>query len=49
MLQEDMLLSVDMPVLGSGLGSTAHLEDLVLIGKDGPELLNDPADRFIVV
>ena len=48
-LQEDMLLSVDMPVLGSGLGGTAHLEDLVLIGKDGPELLNDPADRFIVV
>ncbi len=48
-LEENMVISIDMPVLGSGLGGTAHLEDLVLIGKDGPELLNDPADRFIVV
>jgi len=48
-LQENMMLSVDMPVLGSGLGGTAHLEDLVLIGKDGPELLNATTDRFIVV
>ncbi|MFK7913965.1 MAG: M24 family metallopeptidase [Pseudomonadales bacterium] len=48
-LQENMVLSVDMPVLGSGLGGTAHLEDLVLIGKDGPELLNPTSDRFIVV
>jgi len=48
-LEENMMLSVDMPVLGSGLGGTAHLEDLVLIGKDGPELLNQTDDRFIVV
>lgn len=48
-LQENMILSVDMPVLGSGLGGTAHLEDLVLIGKEGPELLNQSDDRFIVV
>ena len=48
-LEENMVLSVDMPVLGSGLGGTAHLEDLVLIGKDGPELLNDSTDRFIAV
>ncbi len=48
-LEEDMVISVDMPVLGSGLGGTAHLEDLVLIGKDGPELLNASSDRFIVV
>ncbi len=48
-LQENMIISVDMPVLGSGLGGTAHLEDLVLIGKDGPELLNQTDDRFIVV
>ncbi len=47
-LQDSMLLSVDMPVLGSGLGGTAHLEDLVLISKDGPELLNPASDRFIV-
>ena len=48
-LVENMILSVDMPVLDSGLGGTAHLEDLVLIGKDGPELLNSSDDRFIVV
>ena len=48
-LVENMVLSVDMPVLDSGLGGTAHLEDLVLIGKDGPELLNSSDDRFIVV
>ena len=48
-LEENMMISVDMPVLGSGLGGTAHLEDLVLIGKDGPELLNQTDDRFIVV
>ena len=46
---ENMVLSVDMPILNSGLGGTAHLEDLVLIGKDGPELLNSSDDRLIVV
>lgn len=48
-LQEDMVLSIDFPLLDTGLGGSAHLEDLVLIGKDGPELLNDSSDRFIVV
>ncbi len=48
-LSEGMVLSVDMPVLDLGQGGTAHLEDLVLIGKDGPELLNDTGNRFIVV
>ena len=48
-LVENMILSIDMPLLDNGLGGTAHLEDLVLIGKDGPELLNSSDDRFIVV
>lgn len=48
-LQENMVLSIDFPLLDIGLGGSAHLEDLVLIGKDGPELLNDSDDRFIVV
>ena len=48
-LVENMILSVDMPLLDHGIGGTAHLEDLVLIGKDGPELLNSSDDRFIVV
>ena len=48
-LTQNMVLSVDMPVLDTGMGGTAHLEDLVLIGKDGAELLNDTGNRFIVV
>jgi Xaa-Pro aminopeptidase len=48
-LEKNMVLSVDMPVLGSGLGGTAHLKDLVLMGNDGPELLNPGGDRFIQV
>ena len=48
-LQENMVISVDMPLLDTGLGGSAHLEDLVLITKDGPELLNASNDRLIVV
>ena len=48
-LQENMVLSVDFPFLDTGLGGSAHLEDLVLIGKDCPELLNQSDDRFILV
>lgn len=48
-LQENMVLSIDMPLLDSGLGGSAHLEDLVIMTKDGPELINDSSDRFIVV
>ena len=48
-LTENMILSVDMPLLDTGLGGSAHLEDLVLIGKDGPELLNASDDRYIEV
>ena len=48
-LQENMVLSVDMPVLGTGMGGSAHLEDLVVITKDGAELLNDTNNRFIIV
>ena len=48
-LEENMVLSIDMPLLDSGLGGSAHLEDLVIMTKDGPELINDSSDRFIVV
>ena len=48
-LQENMVVSIDMPLLNNGMGGTAHLEDLVLIGKDGPELLNTSEDRLIIV
>ena len=48
-LQENMVVSIDMPVLDVGQGGSAHLEDSVLITKDGPQFINDPKDRFIVV
>ena len=48
-LLEGMIISVDLPVVDVGLGGSAHLEDLVLIGKDGATLLNDGGDRVIIV
>lgn len=48
-LVENMVLSVDCPVLMDGIGGTVHLEDLVLITKDGAELLNPSTDRVIMV
>lgn len=48
-LVEGMVLSVDLPMVDLGLGGSGHLEDLVLIGKDGAELLNDTGDRVIIV
>jgi len=48
-LIEGMVLSVDLPVVDVGLGGSAHLEDLVLIGRNGATLLNDTGDRVIIV
>ena len=48
-LLEGMVISVDLPVVDVGFGGSAHLEDLVLIGKDGAALLNDSGDRVIIV
>ena len=48
-LMEGMVLSIDLPMVETGLGGSAHLEDLVLITKDGAELLNDAGDRVIIV
>jgi Xaa-Pro aminopeptidase len=48
-LEENMILSVDCPVLDTGLGGTAHLEDLMLIRADGAEPLHQTGDRVIVV
>lgn len=39
-LEENMVLSVDCPVLESGIGGTMHLEDLTLIRRDGGEPLH---------
>mgnify|MGYP001182606169 CR=1 FL=1 len=48
-LEENMIISVDMPVLHTGIGGSAHLEDLTLITKDGSEQINDIGDRIVVV
>jgi len=48
-LEENMVISVDMPVLNTGIGGSAHLEDLTLITKDGNEQINDIGDRIVVV
>ena len=48
-LEENMIISVDMPVLHTGIGGSAHLEDLTLITKDGSEQINSIADRIIIV
>ena len=48
-LLSGMIISVDLPVVDLGLGGSAHLEDLVLIGEDGASLLNDGGDRLIIV
>ena len=44
-----MVISVDMPVLNTGIGGSAHLEDLTLITKDGGEQINDVGDRIVIV
>ena len=48
-LEKDMIISVDFPMLESGVGGSAHLEDLTLITADGHELLNDTGNPQILV
>lgn len=40
-LQENMILSIDCPLFETGLGGTAHLEDLVLITANGAETIHE--------
>lgn len=48
-LEENMIISVDCPVLVSGLGATAHLEDLTLITRNGSQPIHDvPASTIQV-
>ncbi|HWU04698.1 MAG TPA: M24 family metallopeptidase [Novosphingobium sp.] len=48
-LREGMILSVDCPVLDTGIGGSAHCEDLVLITSDGCEPIHSLHDPVIVV
>lgn len=40
-LRENMVLSVDCPVMATGIGGSAHMEDLMLITADGAEPLHE--------
>ena len=49
MLEKNMVLSVDCPILDTGMGGTCHLEDLMLIGDDGAVPIHDvPPNIFMV-
>lgn len=48
-LCENMVLSVDCPIMNTGLGGSAHVEDLMRITKDGAEPLHDASVGVITV
>lgn len=48
-LEEGMILSVDCPVLDTGIGGSAHCEDLVLITSDGCEPIHSLHEPVIVI
>lgn len=49
MLEPGMILSVDCPILDTGIGGSAHCEDLVLITPTGCEPIHSLHDPVIVV
>jgi Xaa-Pro aminopeptidase len=48
-LQEHMVLSVDCPIMETGVGGSAHLEDLMLITRDGAEPIHEVTPAVMVV
>ncbi len=48
-LRENMILSVDCPVLATGIGGSAHMEDLMLITAQGAEPIHDLPDAVVQV
>jgi len=49
LIETDMVLSVDCPILQTDMGGTVHLEDLWLITADGCEPLNDISEPFLQI
>lgn len=49
LIEKDMVLSVDCPVLHLDASGNVHLEDLWLITENGCEPLNDRSDPFIQI
>ena len=48
-LEPGMVLSIDCPLLETGVGGSAHLEDLILITPDGAEPINATDQQTITV
>ena len=48
-LRENMIISVDCPVMDTGYGGSAHLEDLMLITANGAEPIHALGDRLVIV
>lgn len=48
-LEPGMILSVDCPVLNTGIGGSAHMEDLSLITADGAEPIHTLTDPVVIV
>ena len=48
-LRENMILSVDCPVMSTGVGGSAHIEDLMLITAEGAEPIHEIGDPVITV
>ena len=48
-LRENMILSVDCPVMSTGVGGSAHIEDLMLITAEGAEPLHEIGAPVITV
>ena len=48
-LEPGMVLSVDCPVLNTGIGGSAHMEDLSLITADGAEPIHTLTDPVVIV
>jgi Xaa-Pro aminopeptidase len=46
-LRENMVLSVDCPVMAAGIGGSAHMEDLMLITANGAEPLHELSDAVV--
>ena len=48
-LEAGMVISVDCPVLDTGIGGSAHCEDLMLITENGAECIHSEHEAVIVV
>lgn len=48
-LEENMVLSVDCPSLATGIGGSVHIEDLVLITRDGAVPIHPVGEHVITI